>query len=199
MTCIVAVVAAGRVFMAAERGNSDDSLIVSSLDPKIVTRGEFLFGYSGNTGVGQAVQYGFTIPPLKNKKNISQHMISVVVPAMRQFFKESDITWSGDPKEDDGCTLLFGVAGRIYECDTADFQMVEYKELAIGSGGSYALGSLYSTKHIKDPKIRLRYAVEAAIEFSPSCRGPIDYFYESVPTVRKKTKKKAAVVKKTKS
>ncbi len=96
MTCIVAVVAAGRVFMAAERGNSDDSLIVSSLDPKIVTRGEFLFGYSGNTGVGQAVQYGFTIPPIKNKKNISGHMISVVVPAMRQFFKDNDIVALAD-------------------------------------------------------------------------------------------------------
>ena len=178
--------------MAAERGNSDDSLIVSSLDPKIVTRGEFLFGYSGNTGVGQAVQYGFTIPPLKNKKNVSEHMIGVVVPAMRQFFKAKDITWSGDPKDDDGCSLLFGVAGRIYECDTADFQMVEYKELAIGSGGSYALGSLFSTRHIKDPKIRLRYAVESAIEFSPSCRGPVDYFHEPV-AVEKPGRAKAKV------
>lgn len=187
--------------MAAERGNSDDSIIVSSLDSKIVTRGEFLFGYSGSTGVGQAFQYGFTIPPIKNRKNITAHMVSVVVPAMREFYRENSLSWTGDPKEDDGCTLLFGVSGRIYECDLSDFQMVEYRELAIGSGGNYAMGSLYSTKHIKDPKIRLRLAVEAAIEYSPSCRGPIDYFYESPSKVRRKkgTKTKTSKSKKSKS
>lgn len=202
MTCIVAIISDGKVHMAAERANSDDSVILPSVDPKIVRRGDYLFGYAGNTGVGQAVQYMFTFPPLKNKRDVSKHMIGTVVPALRQFFRDENITWTD--KDDDGCSLLFGVAGHVFEFDTADFQMVEYSELAVGSGASYALGSLYSTRKFKDPRMRLRHAVEAAILYSPSCRGPIDYFVEpgdrpkaSATKKRKKTvpPKKSQMVK----
>jgi ATP-dependent protease HslVU (ClpYQ) peptidase subunit len=46
--------------------------------------------------------------------------------------------------------------------------------LAMGSGGDLALGSLYSTKNYKDPRKRVNLAVQAAINHSTSCKGPID-------------------------
>jgi hypothetical protein len=46
--------------------------------------------------------------------------------------------------------------------------------LCMGSGSGYAYGSLYSTQKQKNPRNRVRQAVASAIEYSPSCKGPID-------------------------
>jgi ATP-dependent protease HslVU (ClpYQ) peptidase subunit len=176
MTCIAAVTHQNAIYMAGERGNSDDHCILSSIDKKITKKGEYLIGYSGNTGMGQAVQYSFT-PPFFGSKDINKFMVSRFVPALRKFYEESKI--SMPEKEDDHASFIIGILGCIFEIDTSDFQVGQYEELAIGSGSQYALGSLYSTRHIKDPKKRLRMALESSILYSPSCQGPIDYISES--------------------
>jgi ATP-dependent protease HslVU (ClpYQ) peptidase subunit len=176
VTCIAAVTHNNIVYIAGERGNSDDHCILSSIDKKITKKGEYLIGYSGNTGMGQAVQYGFT-PPIFGSKDINKFMVSKFVPTLRKFYEESKI--SMPEKEDDHASFIIGILGCIFEIDTSDFQVGQYEELAIGSGSQYALGSLYSTRHIKDPKKRLRMALESSILYSPSCQGPIDYISES--------------------
>ena len=44
----------------------------------------------------------------------------------------------------------------------------------MGSGGDLALGSLYSTQKQKDSRKRAVLAVNAAINHSTTCKGPID-------------------------
>ena len=175
MTCIAAVTYENIVYMAGERGNSDEHCILSSIDKKITKKGEYLIGYSGNTGMGQAVQYSFT-PPIFGAKDINKFMVSKFVPTLRKFYEEAKITMP--EKDDDHVSFIVGFSGCIFEIDTADFQVGQYEDLAIGSGSQYALGSLFSTRHLRDPKRRLRLAIESSIVFSPSCQGPIDYLSE---------------------
>jgi ATP-dependent protease HslVU (ClpYQ) peptidase subunit len=175
MTCIAAVSYENTVYMAGERGNSDEHCILSSIDKKIIKKGEYLIGYSGNTGMGQAVQYGFT-PPVYGSKDINKFMVSKFVPTLRKFYEEEKI--SMPEKDDDHASFIIGLSGCIFEIDTSDFQVGQYEDLAIGSGSHYALGSLYSTRHLRDPKKRLRMALESSILYSPSCQGPIDYVSE---------------------
>jgi ATP-dependent protease HslVU (ClpYQ) peptidase subunit len=54
--------------------------------------------------------------------------------------------------------------------------LTQYEQdyLAMGSGGDIALGSLYSTQKQKDARKRSVLAVNAAINHSMSCKGPID-------------------------
>jgi ATP-dependent protease HslVU (ClpYQ) peptidase subunit len=47
--------------------------------------------------------------------------------------------------------------------------------MAEGSGGMFALGALHATKHQKNPKMRLKLALEAASEFSMSVAPPFTY------------------------
>jgi hypothetical protein len=47
---------------------------------------------------------------------------------------------------------------------------------AIGSGGAFAFGSLFSTPGMS-PIERVDLAVHSAIEFSPGCRGPVDIIH----------------------
>lgn len=171
MTCIVAISDGKRVYMGGERGNSDTYTIVSSTAPKIFECGSYLIGYAGNSGISQAVIYNFEFPPLGKTTRIDSHMLQVFIPKLRAFVKDNDIKIPEN--EDDNASFIVGVKGRVYEIDLSDFQCIEYTEVAIGSGGNYAYGSLYSSIG-KDPISRIKEAVEAAIIYSPTCQGPID-------------------------
>jgi ATP-dependent protease HslVU (ClpYQ) peptidase subunit len=171
MTCIVAIASEGKVYMGGERGNSDSHTVVSSTRPKIFDVGSYLIGYAGNSGIGQSVVYNFEFPPLGKTHNIDRHMLQVFIPKLRSFIADNNIKLPDD--SDDNAGFIVGVKGRVYEIDLSDFQCIEYNEVCIGSGGSYAYGSLYSTKDY-EPLDRIRQGIEAAILYSPTCMGPID-------------------------
>ena len=174
MTCIVAIAENGHVYMGGERGNSDTSCIVSSTRPKVFEVGQYLIGYAGNSGIGQAICYNFT-PPILKSSQIDKHMIQAFIPALRSFIKDSEIDLPD--KDEDHADLLVGIKGCIYEISTNDFQCVEYNEVATGSGMPYALGSLYTSKTLPT-KERVHMAIESAITYSPTCQGPIDILYK---------------------
>ena len=68
-----------------------------------------------------------------------------------------------------------GVHGRLFNISTNDWQVNEYdKYTAIGSGNSYAIGSLDTSIIWKDPIKRIKKALDVAIKNSPQCNYPID-------------------------
>jgi ATP-dependent protease HslVU (ClpYQ) peptidase subunit len=102
-------------------------------------------------------------------------MLKVFIPALRLFFKENDIKIPED--DDSNAGFIIGVKGRVYEIDISDFQCVEYEEVSIGSGSSYAYGSLYTSIDLP-AKARVEKAIQAAINYSPTCKAPIDILYK---------------------
>ncbi len=182
MTCIAALSLDGVVYLGGERGYSDTHSTLSSTQPKISAHNLYLFGYSGNSGVGQAVKYNFNFPAIKIT-NIDKHMGSVFIPALRSFFEDSKITLP--PNEEDSGGFIVGIKGHVYEIDTFDFQCVEYEMVSIGSGSGYAMGSLYSTSHLP-PVDRITTSINSAIEYSPSCLGPVDILTKSSTNSRQK-------------
>ena len=174
MTCIVAISDGSKVYMGGERGHSDTHIISSSSSPKIFEVGSYLIGYAGNTGIGQAVIFNFDFPPLPKTNKIETHMMRVFIPALRSFIKDNDIKLPEN--EDDNASFIVGVKGHVFEIDMTDFQCVQYEELAIGSGSGYAYGSLHTTEgYDLTPIDRIHLALDAAITYSPTCQGPIDY------------------------
>lgn len=171
MTCIVAIADNDVVYMGGERGHSDSYTLVSSTQPKIFDCGHYVIGYAGNTGIGQAICHNFSCPPSKTMK-IDRYMATVFIPQLRSFVKDNDIKIPDN--DDDNAGFIVGIKGKVYEIDLADFQCVEYAEVSIGSGSSYAYGSLYSTIG-KHPLDRINEALNAAIIYSPTCQGPIDF------------------------
>ena len=69
-----------------------------------------------------------------------------------------------------------GVEGRIFTRDE-DFHVGEniVNYMAEGSGGQIALGALHATKNQKNPKLRLKLALEAATAFNMSVSAPYTY------------------------
>lgn len=170
MTCIVGISYEDKVYIGGERGHSDENIISSSLAPKVFNKSFYLFGYAGNTGLGQSTAYTFDAPTMRINTDVYKYVYNFFMPALRDHLKD----YLSD-KEDNQASFILGIRGKIFEIDTSDFQCVEYSELAIGSGAVYAYGSLHTTYNydmsIED---RISIALDAAITYSPTCQGPID-------------------------
>jgi len=177
MTCIVGIVEATqssrRIWMAADSGASDESIILPVQDKKIARNGKYLIGYAGDFGLGQLL-HTITLPdPTGIKENeLLKFMRLKFVPAYKKALKlyapeniETD--------EDSGMSALIAVNGVLFEFDSSDYQLNQYRECAIGSGSAFAFGALYSSRNYKDIRKRALKAVHCAIEYSPSCLGPV--------------------------
>ncbi len=183
MTCIVGIVDSistpRRVYMAADSGASDDSIMLSIMDPKIQKNGKYLIGYAGETGLGQLL-HSIDLPDPINisNKELTKFLRTKFCMVFKNAINLYSPSTSPSDDKDGGVLALIAVRGRLFEFDSTDFQLNEITEGAIGSGGTIAFGSLYTTRGYKDINRRLKLAVESAIEYSPSCKGPI--YFESI-------------------
>ena len=173
MTCIAVVRDSenNKIWMAGDRGVSDDNTINVGSSPKIWKKDGYLFGYAGSMD-GDRIKHLFVPPQFDGRGNIDKFMYSKFLKSLRKFYEEwwVDIT----PTSDIG--MIICTRGKIYEHNAADMSLTQYEQdyLVMGSGGDLAMGSLYSTQKQKDGRKRTVQAVSAAITHSTSCKGPID-------------------------
>ena len=171
MTCIVGIASDGVVYMGGERGATDDSSILSLCRPKIAIINNYLIGYAGSQGIGQ-LAHMIDLPPIG--KNIEKTLRTTFVKTLKSAIEEYG---NASPLEDNSTDWLIGVNGRLFEISSVDWQVCEFDITAIGSGGPIALGSLHTSRNWNDNEKRIKYALQAAVDISTSCSGPIDILY----------------------
>ena len=170
MTCIAVVKHEDKIYMAGDRGASDDGTILSLDAPKVWKIGPYLIGYAGAMD-GERIRYNFKPTP-PNIKDTDKFMQTKFVKELREFYNEFWV----DTSKDGDLGLIIAVRGNIYEHSSADMSLSKYTlpYLAMGSGAEYAYGVLYATDKQKNARNRVMQAVSAAIKFNPSCMGPVD-------------------------
>ena len=173
MTCIVGIAKDGVVYMGGDRGASDTYTILPLCRPKIVQINNYLVGYAGTQGIGQ-IAHMIELPHIPNNKNITKTLRTTFIKSLKNAVEE----YGNAPLNEDNSTdWLIGVHGRLFEITSDDWQVSEFEESAIGSGNNIALGSLHTSRSWKDQEKRIRYSLQAAVDISPSCLGPIDILY----------------------
>lgn len=168
MTCIVGIRHEDSVYLASDRGLSDDDIITSMSAPKIRINDKYLIGYADSPGTGQLLHW-ITLPT-PPRRNVEKFMRTTFITSVRKQLMDSGV----DLKDGGHASFLIGVSGQLFFMDTTDWQVTECEYMSIGSGSSIAMGSLYTTSTWKSPEKRAYTAVSAAIDLSPSCQGPID-------------------------
>ena len=182
MTCILGLVFNGSVFMGADAAGSDDSSIVYRKSPKVFKNNDFGIAYCGSFRMGDLLQYKLDIPKQPKDIELDEYMRTLFIDAVIECFRVNGFGKHVSPMYGfdsehttghEGDPFLVGVAGHLYSIGS-DFQVGENRAdyIAEGSGHAVAMGALYATRHIKNPKQRLLTALEAASDYVPSVAGP---------------------------
>jgi len=123
---------------------------------KMFVNAHYLIGYVGSVRVGQVLTSKHFKPP-KNVFEFPDYLIE-------QFKMKGCLGIdSNDQTFINGSNFLIATPnGKLFEI-LIDFQMNEIKDFtAIGSGSTFALGSLYTTRRKKDHKKRIMTALKVA-------------------------------------
>jgi len=181
MTCIVAIAQNGTVYMGSDHAASDDKTgwILSRKEPKCFKVGQYAIAFTDSFRMGQILQYSWTPPkytPTKTNSGLDKFMRTKFIDSVKSAFKDGGYGSIGGSDEDTGGIFIVGLEGRIFTIDE-DFHVGEnvVNYMAEGSGGQVALGALYATKNQKNPKLRLKAALEAASEFNMAVAPPFTY------------------------
>jgi len=172
MTCIAALKANGKVYMAGDRGASTDDTMMHLSKPKVKVIGPYVIGYAG-TMDGERLHYNFDPPKPHPDENIDEFMHTKFLRYLKEFYED----WWVDTSKDSELSLLISIQDKLYEHSASDMSMSEFSSsfISIGSGSSFAMGYLsgiVSTKML--PEKMVEGAVKTAIKFSPTCSGTID-------------------------
>ena len=170
MTVIVGLVDKDTVCIGGDRGISDDSAILSMSRPKITKRDGWVFGYAGSLGTGQLIEF-ITLPKVQKGEDPYKVLRMNIVEQLKTIYDTH-----GRDIEDNGTDWVIGYKNRLFEMSSGDWGVLEVDYSAIGTGSTFALASLYTSKNWRDPKKRVHKAIESSIQFSPTCSYPIDIY-----------------------
>jgi len=157
MSTVVAIVDKGKVWMGADsyatmEGGERRRIICN----KIFTNGPYLIGYVGSVRVGQVVRPEYFTPP--------DDILKLPDALIKHFKEKGCLGVDGEDQTSKNASnfLIATPTGRLFEI-LVDFQLNEVKDFtAIGSGSPFALGSLYTTKGIKNCRRRATTALMVA-------------------------------------
>jgi ATP-dependent protease HslVU (ClpYQ) peptidase subunit len=182
MTCIVAIAQNGTVYMGSDHAASDDKTgwILSRKEPKCFKVGQYGIAFTDSFRMGQILQYSWNPPkytPTKTNSGLDKFMRTKFIDSVKTAFKDNGYGSIGSSSDEDtGGIFIVGLEGRIFTIDE-DFHVGEnvVNYMAEGSGGQIALGALHATKNQKNPRLRIKAALEAATEFNMSVAAPYTY------------------------
>lgn len=168
--------------MGSDHAASDDKTgwIISRKEPKCFKVGQYAIAFTDSFRMGQILQYAWTPPkytPTKTNSGLDKFMRTKFIESVKQAFKDGGYGSIGSSSDEDtGGIFIVGLEGRIFTIDE-DFHVGEnvVNYMAEGSGGQIALGALHATKHQKNPKLRIKAALEAATEFNMAVAAPYTY------------------------
>jgi len=171
MTCIVGLVADGRVHIGGDSAGVAGLDLRLRADLKVFKNDGFLFGFTSSFRMGQLLRYSLQIPKRHPDKDLMAYMATDFVDAVRNCLKNGGFATKSSEAEAGG-TFLVGHAGRLFLI-AGDYQVGESRGAyeACGCGESYACGALFANTALA-PMDRVRQALAAAEAHSAGVRGP---------------------------
>ncbi len=181
MTCIVAVVHDGIVYMGGDSAAAawGNSFVHTRSDAKVFKLGEAVVGFTSSWRMGQVLRYELKLPEIPEGCELHEYMVRCFVPKLREAAKLAGILTTKEGAESLG-QFLVGLRGRLF-CVDNDFGIAEHTTgyMSVGCGMLTAEGALFATAG-RSPQERVRIALEAAAFHMDSVRAPFVYCQTSV-------------------
>ena len=182
MTTLIGVAINGTCLLGADSQITEDNFkTLSSNTPKIVKRGRYLIGITGDTRPGDILTFNWRPPSFRNSDDPIQHMGKKVIPSIIKSFNEGGYAWADmDEKKDMGFDYLIAFNGSLFHiaCDMS-FIQADNHIYGLGSGGQLAFGYLNGAlENIKNKTTDtldslVRQSIEFASQFDVNTGGDI--------------------------
>jgi ATP-dependent protease HslVU (ClpYQ) peptidase subunit len=177
MTCIVGLRTSNITILSADSMGSGELVseryttekIFKLVDSRNTT---MLVGFQGSYRIGDIIKYCLDIPDIP-KRNINKYMVREFIPSLITALDEGGCLLQQEDKGIKGGECIIGVRDKLFLIQD-DFSVLEpqAKFTSIGSGFTYALGSLHTTTNmILSPQHRVELALNAASIYSPTVGG----------------------------
>ena len=143
MTCVVAKVEDGKIFMVADKCGSDGYTKILVDRPKVFINGGFIIGYTTSFRMGQLLEFTWSPPEQLSSQSDEVFIYKVVVESIKNTLKSD-----GFATDTSGGSFLFGYKGVLYEMqpDYAIFKIPSYS--AVGCGSEEAKAVMYTLDQI---------------------------------------------------
>lgn len=174
MTCIVGLVHKSTVYLGGDSAGVRGSDLTPRRDEKVFVKGPFIYGFAGSFRLGQILRYKFDPPAQDANLDDHAYLATDYLDTLRQMLERNGFLRKDNEVVSTGGIFLVGYRRNLYAVEH-DFQVAEFidEHFAIGSGSSYALGSLYTTKDLDlPPKERLSHALVAAGRYCTDVCAP---------------------------
>lgn len=188
MTCVVALVQDGIVYMGADSAVSIGYTTQTLASKKLLRQQHCLLGYSGDLRGMNLLAEAFVAPDRPQGMSIERYLVTLFVDALRTTLKDAGAAKKENEQERASGYFLIGYECRLFQvgCDYSVMELANDFD-AIGSGSEVALGALHATRHLSlQPQMRLTVALEAAAKFCSGVGGP--FVVESLEPEREKTR-----------
>jgi ATP-dependent protease HslVU (ClpYQ) peptidase subunit len=174
VTCIVALIDKGTVFLGGDHAATSGTFQAIRKDPKVFINGQFGIATCGSIRMHNILQYIWVTPKWRAEEmDIAKFMRNEFIDSLKVCFKSKGFGTTKDAQDSMSSSFIVGIAGRIFVVES-DFQVGEcdLPYYADGSGYAFALGSLYSSHYLENPKDRVILSLEAAEKFNSAVSGP---------------------------
>ena len=176
MTCIVGIVEKDKVYIGGDSAASSSCDLTVMANPKVfILQDRFIIGYTTSFRMGQIIEHELTVSKHPENMSLYKFMTTVFVNDLRECLKRQG--WAEREKDrESGGTFLIGYQGRLFVIQD-DYAVLESADnySAVGSGWSFALGSLFTSTG--SAKKRIDNALQSAEKHCPSVRGPFTTLY----------------------
>ena len=132
--------------LAADSQITEDNLRTISLTtPKIIKKGRYLLGITGDTRPGDILTYNWNPPAIPRNTDPVQHMGKRVIPSIMDAFSTNGYhNYNNNDDKDGGFDYLLAFNAQLFHiaCDLSFIQS-HLNYYGIGSGGQFATGFLW--------------------------------------------------------
>lgn len=173
MTCIIGFVHKNKVYIGGDSAGVAGLDIQIRADEKVFRNGPFIMGFTSSFRMGQLLRYVFEPPEHPEGMDDNKFMVAVLIPKIKECFKEGGYQSTKDGAEKGG-SFLVGYREKLYEIDS-DYQVGILADniASVGCGSQVALGAMYGlTNSNLSPSDKIRKALEITSYLNGGVRPP---------------------------
>jgi hypothetical protein len=175
MSIVVGLVEDDVMYMGSDSAISNDARQLRAKNIKLFKTFDLLIGGAGMLKTFQILRWNLVVPAHTKGYTGEEYINLQLIPAIYECIQKNPVPEQSDGEAVTGCNIMVGYQGRFYQIDSyLSCVSADDDFAAIGSGESFALGSLESTFGM-EPFERLGLAMSIAAKYDLYVSDPFTY------------------------